>query len=102
MKSINMMTESNLSKFDQLEHRRQLELYAKKKREKARQDALTFMIGKLVLECWPSVSKLRLQRTKAKNEVGFAPLRKLLVEIISDPYYSILVNEIASGNEEVV
>lgn len=86
----------NLEKAAQLERRRQLKRYAEKKREDKRQKALTFKLGEIVMKCWPCVSQFTVRRTKAENEAEFAPLRELLLKIVSDTNYTILIDKISS------
>lgn len=96
MRNLNETTRKSLEKAAQLEHRRQLKQYAEKKREDKRQKVLIFKLGEVVAECWPCVSRFTVRRTKAENEAEFAPLRELLLKIVSDTNYTILIDKISS------
>ena len=83
MQKLNEMTQKNLKKMKQLEHRRQLARYAEQKREKKRHDALAHQIGEVVLSCWPWTAKLQPYRRKEDQDTEFAALRKLLLQATS-------------------
>lgn len=88
MDTINESIARDLAKAAQLERLRRQEIYAEEKRQKKRDDALTFRIGRLFRDNWPWLARFQIQKSKKENDIEFAPLVERIRQIAADTKYS--------------